>query len=98
MDPVAIELSGEIWPVVHDERDIAVLGDRLKDPRGAPDRVVVDVLQTQLQTGHIAAGERLFKFLGKSLRVERGRRDQIKPCRRPRVVSRQRVSLSPDRS
>ncbi len=56
MHPVAIELGGEIGAVVHDERDIAILGYRLQNSRGAPDRVVVDLFQTQLQAGDVAAG------------------------------------------
>ena len=45
MHPVAIQLGGEIGPVVHDERDAPVLGDRFQDPRRAPDRVVVDLFE-----------------------------------------------------
>jgi hypothetical protein len=51
------------------------------------DRVVIDVLQPQLQAGDIAAGERLFEVLGETVGVESGRRDQVKPGCRPRVVT-----------
>jgi hypothetical protein len=40
-----------------------------------------------LQARDIATGERFLQLLGKNVRVERGRRDQIKPGRRPRLVS-----------
>ena len=56
-----------------------VLRDRLQDARGAPDLVVVDVLQPQLQAGDVAARERLVEFLRELVGVERGRRDQVKP-------------------
>ena len=84
MHPVAVELGGEVGAIVHDERDIARLGDRLQNAGGAPDRVVVDVLQPQLQAGDIAAGERLVEFLRELVGVEGGRRDQVKPGRRRR--------------
>ena len=35
MDAVAIELGGEVGPVVHDEGDAALLHDRLQHRRGA---------------------------------------------------------------
>jgi len=63
------------------------LRDRLQDPRRAPDRVVVDIFQAQLYAGDVAAGERLFQLLGETVGVERGRRDQIQPRRRPRLVT-----------
>ena len=56
---------------------------------------VVDVLQAQLQARDIAAGERLFELLGKVVRVERGRRDQVKPGRRPRLVAASNVQSFP---
>jgi hypothetical protein len=87
MDAVAIELGGEIRAVVHDEGDAAILRDRLQDSRGLADRVVVDVLEAQLQAGDVAAGERFFELLGETVGVERGRRYQVKPCRRPRLVT-----------
>jgi hypothetical protein len=82
MHPVAVEFGGEIGAIVHDERDIARLGDRLQDARGAADRGVVDVLEAKLQAGDIAARERLVEFLRKLVGVEGGRRDQVKPGRR----------------
>jgi hypothetical protein len=45
MRPIAIELGGEVGAIVHNERDIARLGDRLQNAGSAPDRVVVRVLQ-----------------------------------------------------
>ena len=62
MHPVAIEFGGEVGAVVHDERHVVILGDRLQDPRGAPNRVIVDLFEAQLQTGDIAASERLLRF------------------------------------
>ena len=87
MDAVAIEFSGEVRPVVHDESDAALLRDRLQNASRVADRAVLDALQAQLQARNIAAGERLFEVLGKNVGVERGRRDQIEPGRRPRLVS-----------
>src|SRR6266446_3976654 len=87
MDAVAIELGGEVGPVVHDEGDATLLRDRLQNAGGAADRAILDLFQAQLQARNIAAGERLFQFLGKNVGIERGRRDQIKPGRRPRLVS-----------
>jgi hypothetical protein len=95
MDAVAIELGGEIGAVVHDEGDAAALCDRLQDAGGAPDRVVVDILEAQLQAGDVAAGERLFELIGETVGVERGRRDQVKPCRRPRLVALRRNQSFP---
>src|SRR5580704_3910364 len=87
MDAVAIELGGEVGPIVHNEGDAALLRDRLQNAGGAADRVVLDLLQAQLQARNIAAGERFLQLPGKNVGVERGRRDQIKPGRRPRLVS-----------
>ena len=84
MRPVAIELGGEVGAVVHDKRDIAPPGDRLQNAGGAPYRGVVQILQTQLQAGDIAARERLVEFLRELVGVEGGRRDQVKPGRRRR--------------
>ncbi len=57
MDAVATEFGGEIGPVVHDKGDIVRLRDRLQH-RGRPaNRVVVDILEPQLQAGDIAAGQ-----------------------------------------
>jgi len=64
-----------------------LLRDRLQDPGGAADCRIVDVLEAQLQARDIAAGERLLEILGKLVRVERGRRDQIQPGCRPRLVT-----------
>ncbi len=60
MHPVALKLGGKIGAVVHDERDVVVLGDRLQDPCGAADGAVVHFLQAQLQAGDITAGKSLF--------------------------------------
>jgi hypothetical protein len=95
MDPITIELGGQIRPVVHDEGDPPLLSDRLQDAGGAPDCLVVDLLQAQLQARDIAAGERPFELLGKVVRVERGRRDQVKPGRRPRLVAASNVQSFP---
>jgi hypothetical protein len=95
MDPITIELGGQIRPVVHDEGDPALLRDRLQDAGGAANGRIIDVLEAQLQARDIAAGERLFELLGKVVRVERGRRDQIKPSRRPRLVAASNVQSFP---
>jgi hypothetical protein len=87
MHAVAIQFGGEIGAVVHDEGDAALLRDRLQDARRLPDRRVVAIFQAQLQAGDIAAGERLFELPGETVGVERGRRDQVKPGRRPRLVA-----------
>ena len=71
-----------------------VLRDRLQDRGRAADRGVVDLLQPQLQAGDIAAGERLFELLRELVGVERGRRDQVEPGRRPRFDARM---ISPSR-
>jgi hypothetical protein len=84
MHPVAIELGGEVGAIVHDERDIARLGDRLQNAGGAADRVVVQILQPQLQASDVTAGQRLVEFLRELVGVEGGRRDQVKPGRRRR--------------
>jgi len=95
MHPVALELGGKIRPVIHDEGDAALLRDRQQDAGGATDRRIVDVLEAQLQARDIAAGERLFEVLRKVVRVEGGRRDQIKPGRRPRFVAASNVQSFP---
>ena len=89
------KLGGEIGAIVHNECDVAVLRDRLQDSRGTADRVIVDVLQAQLQARNVAAFKCGFELLGKALRVERGRRDQIEPRRRPRLVILQRAQSFP---
>jgi hypothetical protein len=95
MHPVAIELGGKIRPVIHDEGDAALLRDRQQDAGGATDRRIVDVLEAQLQARDIAAGERLFELPRKVVGVEGGRRDQIKPGRRPRFVAASNVQSFP---
>src|SRR6516164_2051131 len=89
MQAVAVELDGEIGAIIHDERNTAILRNRFQDPRSPTYRVVVDLLQAQLQASNVAAGERVFELLGKPVRVERGRRDQVEPCRRPRFIVRE---------
>jgi hypothetical protein len=84
MHAITIKLGGKVGTIVHDERDIACLGDRLQNAGGAADRVVVHILQTQLQAGDVAARERLVEFLRELVGVEGGRRDQVKPGRRRR--------------
>jgi len=84
MHPVAIELGGKVGTIIHDERDIARLGNRLQNAGGAADRVDVRILQAQLQAGDIAAGQGLVKFLRELVGIEGGRRDQVKPGRRRR--------------
>jgi hypothetical protein len=95
MHPVAIELGRKIRPVVHDEGDAALLRDRQQDAGGMTDRRIVDILEAQLQARDIAAGERLVKVLRKVVGVEGGRRDQIKPGRRPRIVAASNVQSFP---
>jgi hypothetical protein len=95
MHPVAIDLGGKVRPVVHDEGDAVLLCDRQQDPGGAANRRIADILKAQLQTRDIAAGERLFELLRKMVRVEGGRRDQIKPGRRPRFVAAANVQSFP---
>jgi hypothetical protein len=95
MHPVAIKLGGKVRPVVHDEGDAVLLCDRQQDPGGAANRRIVDILKAQLQTRDIAAGERLFEVFGKVVRVERGRRDQVKPSRLPRFVAAANVQSFP---
>jgi hypothetical protein len=95
MHPITIELGGKIRPVVHNEGDAALLRDRQQDAGSTTDRRIVNVLQAQLQARDIAAGERLFELLRKGVRVERGRRDQIKPGRRPRFVAASNVQSFP---
>jgi hypothetical protein len=94
MHAVAIKFGGEIGAIVHDERDIAGLRDRLQDARGATDCVVLHILQAQLQAGDIAARERLVEFLRELVRVQGGRRDQIKPGRRRRFDAENNSVLS----
>ena len=86
MHPVASEFGGEVGAVVHDEGDAARLRDRLQDPGRAPHRVVVHILQAQLQAGDIAAGQRRRQFGREAVGVEGGRRDQVEPGRRPLVM------------
>jgi hypothetical protein len=95
MHAVAFELGGEIRSIVHDESDAVFLRDRLQDAGGAADCRVVDVFQAQLQARDIAAGERLCEILGKTVGVERGRRDQVEPGRRPRVIAAANVQSFP---
>jgi len=69
MDAVAIELHGEVGPVVHDEGDAALLADRTQRVGRAGDRVVVDVLEAQLEGRDIAAVERAAQFVGEDRRM-----------------------------
>jgi hypothetical protein len=87
MHAVAVQFRREIGAVVHDEGDVARLRDRAQVIAGAADRVVVDVLQAELQAGDIAARERLVKFLRELVGVEGGRRDQVKPGGRRRFAA-----------
>jgi hypothetical protein len=95
MHPVAIELGRKIRPVVHDKGDAALLRDRQEDAGGTADRRIVDILEAQLQARDIAAGECLVKVLRKVVGVKGGRRDQIKPGRRPRIVAASNVQSFP---
>ena len=45
MHPVAVELGSEVGAIIHDEREVTRLGDRLQNAGSTPDRVVVRVLQ-----------------------------------------------------
>jgi hypothetical protein len=95
MHPVAIELRREIRPVVHDEGDAALLRDRLKHAGRTPDFIIRDVLQPKLDASDIATAERFLEVPPKTIEVERGRRDQVKPGRRPRVIAGANVQSFP---
>jgi hypothetical protein len=94
MHAVAAQFGGKVGPVVHNERNAFPLCDRLQDARGAAHRVVIDILQAQLQAGGIAAFQRRFELAGEFVRIESGRRDQVKPRRRPRFIGLERLNWS----
>ena len=82
--PSQPQLGGEVGAVVEDEGDVAGLRDRPQHVAGAPDRVVVRVLQPQLHAGDVAGVERRRQHQRKRRRVEARRRDQIEPAGRLR--------------
>jgi hypothetical protein len=77
MDAVAAQLDGEVGPVVHDEGDVAFLRDGPQHVGGAPDGVVVHVLQAKLKAGDIASLQRIRQRARERRRIERRRRDQV---------------------
>jgi hypothetical protein len=77
MDAVAAGRRGEVGPVIEEKRDATLLGDRTEDIAGAPNRVVVDVLQTQLHRGDVAGVQRFREPVAECRGIERYRRDQI---------------------
>ena len=82
MDTVAASLPHEVRAVVHDECDIAFLGDWAQDISDSPNRIVVDVLQAKLHTVGTACIQGGFQFLCECLWVfETRRRDEIQ-CRK----------------
>ena len=84
MHPVAVKFGSEIGAIVHNECNTARLGNGLQNARGAPDRIVVHILQPQLQAGNVTTRERLVEFIRELVGVEGGRRYQVKPGRRRR--------------
>ncbi len=78
MDAVAVELHGEVGPVVHDEGDAALLADRPQRVGGADDRLVGHVLQPQLEGRDVAAVEGGAQFVGEDRgMLDAGRGDEI---------------------
>ena len=65
MDAVAAQFGGKIWPVVQDEGRAMGLHHRAQDVHRAADLVIADMLEAELERGHIAALER---FLQKGLK------------------------------
>jgi hypothetical protein len=69
MHAVAVELHGEVGPVVHDEGDTALLADRPQGVGGARDGRVVHALQAQLEGRDIATVQRRPEFVGEDCRM-----------------------------
>jgi hypothetical protein len=79
MGAVAAGLESEIGPVIEQKGDAPPLSLRTQRVHGTRDRIVIDILETQLHAGDVAAVEGLGEQLGKGRQiVDAGRRDQIK--------------------
>jgi len=98
MHPVAIEFGGEVGAVVHDERDPAILGDRLQDLVARRMVSSSTSFRRSCRQATSPPARASSSSLAKAVGVEGRRRDQVEPRGRPRLVAQQRVSLSPDRS
>ena len=78
MHAVAVELHGEVGPVVHDEGHAALLADRPQGVGGARDGGVVHAFQAQLEGRDIAAVQRRPEFVSEDRRMlEAFGRDEI---------------------
>jgi hypothetical protein len=80
MDAIAAGLGGKVRAVVHQDGDVALLGDRPQDLGGAANFIVGGVFKPQLQAGDVARVERCGKGIAERRRIERRRRDQVKPA------------------
>jgi hypothetical protein len=79
MDAVGAARGGDVGAVVDDEGGVARLHDRAQRVAGALQRVVVDVLETELDAGDVVGVERRGEPLTERLRIELRRRDEIEP-------------------
>ena len=70
----------QVRPIVDDESDIMRVRDRHQHIDRTPDRRVVDLFQSKLQTGDITAAQRRFKLLGERDRLQDGGGHEIEPA------------------
>ena len=78
MHAVAVEFHRQVWPVVHDQRRVALLADRPQRVGDAGDLVVGNVLQPELESRNVAAVEGGTQFVGEDRRMlDAGGRDEI---------------------
>ena len=66
MNAVAAGLNRQIGSIVHDDRHTPGLRHRAQDIGRAADFVVVDILETDLQAGHVAGVDRRREIFGES--------------------------------
>ena len=79
MHAVGAAGDGDVGPVVDDEGRVALLADRPEHVAGAPQRIVVDVLEPELDARDVVGVERLREHVAERRRIELRRRDEIEP-------------------
>src|SRR5579883_196718 len=96
MDAVAAGGEREIRPIIHEKGDLAPLRHRPQRVGGAPDRIVIGILETKLDASDIAGIKRLRKPVREGRGLEGRWRDEIKAGLRHAALP--RVSLCKSRS
>jgi hypothetical protein len=80
MDAVGAARRGDVGPIVDDEGDVARLAGRTEQVAGVAQRLVVEILEAELNAGDVIGVERFRERVAEARRFDLGRRDEIEPA------------------